>query len=344
MAPNLQVLVGQYPILESLASYLSAIDLLNLGLVNQHSRALILSSPAFFDHMKRNCLCDGRGLRDRIKAVTELKRGQPYIWGPIGGNIHHDEEIEVRLFARKCDEAGALPCIKCGLNICEECRVCPRALGDKYKLNPRPHVEGSFCKDNVMALCDKCDAEMEANLKGSFLNELCDCNRYRRWICARCVWEEKEETSAYYQEHTISETHDWETFEEMYDATKRVNDHQFELLFFCTCGSVVPQDQIMRCTWCKRRHRPEGEWHAEHQESENNIPGYVDDDGCYPQYSPRLYERDMTWDGYPALRYNGPIYQAPVNDDGGPRTTLPLRSSDRRHGPVSLRAWQMGFH
>ena len=55
-------LIGQYPVLATLSSYLSTIDLLHLGLAARRAHALILGSPEVFEVLKRQCLCDGRGL------------------------------------------------------------------------------------------------------------------------------------------------------------------------------------------------------------------------------------------------------------------------------------------
>lgn len=33
----------------------------------------------------------------------------------------YDEEIEVRVWNLKCDAANALPCLKCGTNVCGVC-------------------------------------------------------------------------------------------------------------------------------------------------------------------------------------------------------------------------------
>jgi hypothetical protein len=52
---------------------------------------------------------------------------------------------------------------------------------------------------------------MEKELSGKFLNELCDCDRYIRWICTRCIVEEREFTRDYFEEHTVFEGNEKET-------------------------------------------------------------------------------------------------------------------------------------
>ncbi|KAI9146999.1 hypothetical protein HJFPF1_13029 [Paramyrothecium foliicola] len=338
MALSLSDLLVQYPILTALAEFLSTLDLFHLGLVSRTHHALILSPVEVFNTLKRGCLCDGLGIRRRVEKYC---RGHFwYVWGN-GRKIHEDEEIEVHLFAQKCDEAGALPCLCCGINICEQCRDRPRTIAN-HGPQRRPHLNPPIQSENVMCLCQSCDIKMDEQLRGKFLNETCDCDVYKRWICRKCVVAEDNETSLYYKKHTISETHDWERYVDMLGKTKCMQDHQFDLLFFCTCGSVVPKDTIPRCTWCKRKHRPEEQWYDEQQEMRRNIPDYVNNDGCYPIWT-REYERGVSWTGYPQLGYSGPIYDGPIGDEDSVIRQIPRRSQNRRQGPVTLRDWQMGL-
>ncbi|KAI1452643.1 hypothetical protein F4805DRAFT_23021 [Annulohypoxylon moriforme] len=298
MAPRLLDLISQYPILETLASYISTRDLFHLGLTSQAYHAYILATPTVFEALRRFCLCDGRGLQRRIRALD-----YKYL-----DRIDDDPEIEVRLYAKKCDEAGALPCRKCGINICEECRVCPRVAPNlpPYRSYPerRPHLSSSGDVLNIMCLCDTCDAALEEQLRGKFLNELCDCDRYRRWICPRCSDEETIWSGLYYNTYTAAEERDGALFWERYEKSKLMDDGEYsEVIFWCMCGANVPQEARPRCTWCKRRHRPESEWADELREMEA-IPY---DDGSYPIARP--YQRS-----YPELAYKGPIYQDPYKD------------------------------
>lgn len=93
-----------------------------------------------------------------------------------------DEEVEVYLYNVKCDEAGALPYTKCDINVCEECRYYTRAAPPNIFPNRFPHINAFRRLENIMCLCPSCDTEMEKQLAGTFLNEVCDCDRYRRWI------------------------------------------------------------------------------------------------------------------------------------------------------------------
>ena len=114
---NLLDLVIQYPILTHLASYLSTLDLLHVGLANRTFHALVLSSPSIFTQLKRTALCDGSGLR--LRQSFRGLYSPPWYGRRDGRTIREDESIEVKLYATKCDEAGALPCLRCGINVCE---------------------------------------------------------------------------------------------------------------------------------------------------------------------------------------------------------------------------------
>ncbi|KAI1475093.1 hypothetical protein F4774DRAFT_398384 [Daldinia eschscholtzii] len=296
MAPTLLDLIGQYPILTTIASYVSTLDLYSLGLSCRKFHAYILSSPEVFDVLRRDCLCDGRGLLQRQNWDYNAAKHK---WSRISRSLWGDEEIEVKLFAVKCDEANALPCLKCGINICEECRAYPRT--PPANETRRPHFNRTHTADNIMCLCDACDDKLEEQLKGKFLNELCDCDRYRRWICFKCEKQEYKEAREYRKKHTVLETDDYPRYVQDCDSTKCMVDHQFDVLFYCICGAFVPEEARPRCTWCKRKHRPEEEWGDEWREMEK-IP--FDEEGCYPIFDPYATS-------YVTLAYNGPIYQVP---------------------------------
>lgn len=116
---NLYFLLSQYELLERTSHHLSALDLFNLALTCHNVYSLILESPPVFNKLKRLTICSGQGLHKR-QTFTGLYK--PYhdeftdrdMYGP-----RYDEEIEVRLFNINCDTYNALPCLKCGVNICE---------------------------------------------------------------------------------------------------------------------------------------------------------------------------------------------------------------------------------
>ena len=112
--PSLNDITAQYPILMCLAEWLSTLDLFHLALTSRRHYDLILASKSVFSHLKRTALCDGRGLARRQNVPPPPQTG-------FGGKplITWDEPIEVQLWATRCDEAGALPCRKCGINVCE---------------------------------------------------------------------------------------------------------------------------------------------------------------------------------------------------------------------------------
>lgn len=208
--PYIIDLISSYSILSALAPWLSTLDLFHLGLTNRSAHSYILSSPAVFKCLMRQCLCDGRGLAIR-QTTDELPpdRGQLIRITQRNLQIHGDEEIEVRLYNVKCDVTGALPCVKCGINICEECRIRPRAAPSVFSQNRRPHLNSIWQIDNIYCLCPTCDASTEKELADKFLNELCDCDRYTRWICLKCKKEEDAFTKDYFDKHTLMEW-DWD--------------------------------------------------------------------------------------------------------------------------------------
>lgn len=118
---RLTALFSQYEQLEQTAQYLTTLDLVHLGSTCSALHALILKSETIFERLKRLTLCSGRGLVAR-QEFTKLYALQPedFTWGR-GRKAHYDEEVEVRVWNKKCDAADNLPCIKCNTNVCEVC-------------------------------------------------------------------------------------------------------------------------------------------------------------------------------------------------------------------------------
>ena len=61
---------------------------------------------------------------------------------------------------------------------------------------------------NIICLCDTCDGQMERELRGKFLHELCQCDAYTRWICHGCFDRQQKELYTYIKDCTASETDD----------------------------------------------------------------------------------------------------------------------------------------
>ena len=116
---SLTALISRYPTLEKLSSFLSTVDLFNLAITNRTHYSCILLSRNTFDILRRDCLCDGSGLakRQNFVGLYSLER-RPYIYGDRR-KIWQDEPIEIRLYGTKCDNARALPCRRCSINVCE---------------------------------------------------------------------------------------------------------------------------------------------------------------------------------------------------------------------------------
>ena len=130
---TLTTLVVRHPILAALSSFLSTTDFLNLALTDRIHYSYILASRATFDALRRDSLCNGSGLakRQEFVGLYDIRRR----FYALGGKrkIWQDEPIEVQLYATKCDEAGALPCRKCGINVCEVSLQGPVAFSHKDK-------------------------------------------------------------------------------------------------------------------------------------------------------------------------------------------------------------------
>jgi len=308
---SLTTLVSRHPILHALASFLSTVDLFHLALANRTHYSHILASRATFDTLRCDCLCDGRGLakRQQFLGKYSLER-RSYVWGKER-KIWQDEPIEVGLYNTKCDEVGALPCRKCGINICEECRYYQREPS-RYRFNGRrPHLNASLQICNVMCLCADCDAKVESEeVQGKFLNELCDCDTHTRWICEKCVDKEYEFTSHYYKNYAA---HEWGDQPDNFpEDTKGMADHGHCIEFMCLCGASVPDDARPRCCWCKRKHLPEKEWYNEW----NNMAKMriCKSDPCYPTF-PDSAIYDNPPPPYPRLAYKGPIWKVPEKQE-----------------------------
>lgn len=214
---SLDRIISLFPTLQSLASFVSTQDLFNLALTCKSNYLYILSSQRTFNALRRHCLCDGHGLVERQTFTGLYSLDHLEHLSCTRYNSWTDEPIEVRLYNTKCDATEALPCRKCGINICEECRYYQREPPDLPE--PRPHVNAAWESRNVMCLCNACDARLEGELQGQFLNELCDCDVFTRWICHKCVKEEQQFTQEYYDDHT--------EIEEGGGITKYILDSQF---------------------------------------------------------------------------------------------------------------------
>lgn len=221
--PSLTALISSYPILTTLSSLVSSVDLLNLALTNHTHHDCIMASPPIFSSLLRSTLCTGSGILDR---QTSHDRMRTYKWSRLAQPNERDEPIEVHLYALKCDTADTLPCCKCGINVCEECRhrLEPGVWGGPWPIpwwhHRRPHLNVSWELDSIVCLCPRCDAKAEDEVRGKFLSELCDCDELRRWICRKCKRGERKAWLDYRKDHTIMEAH--------FDQTMSLPDHQHE--------------------------------------------------------------------------------------------------------------------
>ena len=68
---------------------------------------------------------------------------------------------------------------------------------DAYDPSRRPHHNTTYQCVNVVAYCAKCEEEVEKE-KTIGIGEWCDCDRYERWVCLRCVEIESAEEEWYH--------------------------------------------------------------------------------------------------------------------------------------------------
>ena len=222
----LAALVTSYPILQSLASWLTAKDLYHLALTNREHFSCILSSKELFKKLQARCLCDGRGLKRRRKLYHRTDYSRPRRRQQEPKFQAYVARVTARMKRVKCREWDSLPCFKCGTRVCEECRSCPREElfpDQTYFPYPRPHQNAPWQAENVMYLCPPCDEKAHSKILEGFSRDECDCNLYERWICVDCVDKERSFTSDYFKKHTV-----WEHYpENEEDETKMIQDHQF---------------------------------------------------------------------------------------------------------------------
>ena len=80
-----------------------------------------------------------------------------------------------------------------------------------------------------MCLCTDCDAKLESEeIHGKFLNDLCDCDIYERWICHKCVLKERQFTSDHYKNHTSNEGDD--RYQNGNKKSKVMGDHHCDIM------------------------------------------------------------------------------------------------------------------
>lgn len=231
-------LIGSYPILSSLARQISTIDLFHLALTCKTAHSYILQSPKIFKVLTRQSLCDGRGLYQRQNFLGLYDHREYRYSG--------DRPVEVRLWALKCDAANALPCLKCGVNICEECRYMDREGLLSGRLSRWPFPEHRSAQhENYMAFCPSCDDQVEEKVVNERWGSLiCDCDLYTRWICTKCHTYEKERERHYSDTCTKGE---WE--DGAYDLeleTKTMQDHQH--LRWASLSFIPPRTSTMELT------------------------------------------------------------------------------------------------
>ncbi|KAH6669519.1 hypothetical protein B0J14DRAFT_598878 [Halenospora varia] len=293
---NIADLLSQYGLLKQMAHFLSALDLFHLALTNPVLYTLICKSKTTFDRLKSVALCDGHGLkmRQEFGGIYEL-RAEDFAWRE-GRRARYDEELEVRVWNLTCDSTNGLSCLRCRVNVCEECRYVPRVRDTPrmYSL-PRQHHLAYPRPNNIIFFCAGCDVEVERNLPLS-LSEYCDCDQYKRWICLPCKVKEDQIYSKYLETRAKGDR-EWAGDLEEGMWYHGVVEH---IAFWCPCGERAPRGGNIRCSWCKRRHNL-NTW----KDGDPDWIPFFDEDPCYPRFAvDNMGDQIM----YPRLEYNGPIF------------------------------------
>lgn len=171
---------SQYELLKLLAQHLSSMDLYHTTLTCSALYDIVLGSAKGFEQLGKVTLCDGSGLRARREYVFQ-RQGE------------HEREAMRNI---RCDETGGLPCLKCGVSVCESCCIHPRYgiewSGPLRKLHyPKMYEQG-----NIVCYCNDCDQAVEGRLgEGN-----CGCDGCTRWICRSCHAREDNEED-WYRKH-----------------------------------------------------------------------------------------------------------------------------------------------
>lgn len=122
-------LLARYPILAILSGYIATVDLYNLGRICKEAQVYIKPGSSIFKRLSRECLCDGHGVEARKEFRGPLYTAPSTLWWQLNksiGTIYKEEKVEIHLYSLRCDQSDVLPCHKCGINICEQCRALDR--------------------------------------------------------------------------------------------------------------------------------------------------------------------------------------------------------------------------
>lgn len=286
-------LISQYPVLIHFASHLSARDLYSLASTTSAFRHLLLSSPRLLIILKRHSICSGRGLLHRQNFTGRHADPYPMIREVYSSAYRRlptcqaDEEVEVRVWAKECDAYNALPCVKCSVNVCEECRYVPRVPEPWPPLSNtrRPHWNIDRGCVNLLTYCWPCEAKIATSMPHDE-SKPCNCDQYTRWVCHACAAAE-----SHLEDRLQAQS--MNVFDEQ-DEHKGMllPDHQQLRAMFCPdCGVPAPNDGNVRCLWCKRRHlvgKRDEPWNCKFTELRGVKTAWVvmpDEDPDSPEYN-----------------------------------------------------------
>jgi hypothetical protein len=207
--PKLYELLSPYPIVSTLARYLTYRDMANLALANRTTYSLLHPSRSYFETIKKPCQgCSGHGMR--FLRSPDLLRQR---WQVISRTL-----LRWALFAR-CKVVRGRPCQKCGRETCRNCRFDPdfgvgyygRGLWLYEEHRNRPIFHKRYRGEVVMAMCPGCEERTEEWVRRTYPKgrDVCDCNLNRRWICHGCRYEEEKAGLVYSRECVLGWSRTW---------------------------------------------------------------------------------------------------------------------------------------
>ena len=136
---------SKYELLELTAQYLSTMDLYHVALTCSDTFELIMKLMSTFHRLRRVSSCDGSGLKARQDYAGVRYSNHPSFRRP------REEEVELQVWNLRCDESSGLSCVKCGINVCEECRYVPRVGDPSYGPCRRPHHTACYSTANIIS-------------------------------------------------------------------------------------------------------------------------------------------------------------------------------------------------
>ena len=192
-------ILSRYPVMSTLASYLTSRDFVHLALASRTTLSLLRPSREYFEALNRACRCDGLGV---------------LTWRSYGDSGLAPGEARMVPQVDDCQVVGR-PCDKCGIVVCDECCAYPEkgvevleALQDPPSSAPfHPPILYSQCRPEVLVgMCPECDEAAENWVRSKYPegHRICVCDLSNRWVCHGCRDKEWNPTPAHNTTFVIS--------------------------------------------------------------------------------------------------------------------------------------------